>query len=106
MQVALAAAALVALDKGVALAISRSGTLPASLPSSTVCMLIVTAALIAIDRASPDAAKKATKFFEPAVEIIQRWMPLFYTPALVMMSVVGQRIVPEEGARLLAVVGA
>ncbi|KAG0619340.1 hypothetical protein M758_4G132500 [Ceratodon purpureus] len=107
VQVALAGAALVGLDKGIALALSRWGALPAALrnlPSSTVCMLLVTAALIAIDRADPSIAKSTTKFFEPAVEIIQRWMPLFYTPALVMMSVVGQRIVPEEGVRLLVLV--
>lgn len=108
MQVALAGAALVALDKGTALALTRWDALPAALrnlPSSTVCMLLVTAALIAIDRADPSMAKTTVQFFSPAVEIIQRWMPLFYTPALVMMSLIGQRIAVEEGVRLLVLVG-
>lgn len=108
MKVALAGAALVALDKGVALALNRWGALPVALrnlPSSTVCMLLVAAALVAIDRADPGMAKTTTQFFGPAVEIIQRWMPLFYTPALVMMSVVGQRIMVEEGVKLVALVG-
>ena len=108
MQVALAGAALVALDKGTALALNRWGALPAALrnlPSSTLCMLLLTAALIAVDRADPGLAKTTTQFFDPAVEIIQRWMPLFYTPAIVMMSVVGQKIVAGEAVRLLALVG-
>jgi hypothetical protein len=92
VQVALAGAALVALDKGTALALN-------------LCMLLLTAALIAVDRADPGLAKTTTQFFDPAVEIIQRWMPLFYTPAIVMMSVVGQKIVAGEAVRLLALVG-
>lgn len=99
---------MVALDKGTALALNRWGALPAALrnlPSSTVCMLLVAAALVAIDRADPSIAKSTTQFFGPGVEIIQRWMPLFYTPALVMMSVVGQRIRVEEGVKLAALVG-
>lgn len=107
LKVALAGAALVALDKGTALALNRWGALPAALrnlPSSTVCMLLVAAALVAIDRADPSTAKSTTQFFGPAVEIIQRWMPLFYTPALVMMSVVGQRMTVEEGVKLVALV--
>lgn len=107
VQVALAGAALVALDKGTALALNRWGALPAALrnlPSSTLCMLLLTAALIAVDRADPGLAKTTTQFFDPAVEIIQRWMPLFYTPAIVMMSVVGQKIVAGEAVRLLALV--
>lgn len=108
LKVALAGAALVALDKGTALALTRWGALPAALrnlPSSTVCMLLAVAALLAIDRADPGMAKTTTQFFAPAVEIIQRWMPLFYTPALVMMSVVGQKILVEEGVKLVALVG-
>ncbi|XP_024373340.1 plastidal glycolate/glycerate translocator 1, chloroplastic [Physcomitrium patens] len=107
LQVGLAGACLVALDKGTALALTRSEALPAvlrNLPSSTVCMILVAAALTAISRADQSTAKRITSFFEPAVEIIQRWMPLFYTPALVMLSVVGQRIVVEEGVRLLVLV--
>lgn len=78
LQVGLAGACLVALDKGTALALTRSEALPAvlrNLPSSTVCMILVAAALTAISRADQSTAKRITSFFEPAVEIIQRWMP-------------------------------
>lgn len=103
LEIAIAGASLVALDKGTALALNRWQALPAvirRLPSSTVCLLLVVAGLLAVDRADPTLAKKVTSIFEPAVEILQRWMPLFYTPAVVMMSLFAQTMSVEEGVRL------
>ena len=103
LEIAIAGASLVALDKGTALALNRWQALPAvirRLPSSTVCLLLVVAGLLAVDRADPNLAKKVTGIFEPAVEILQRWMPLFYTPAVVMMSLFAQTMSVEEGVRL------
>lgn len=108
MELAIAGASLLALDKGTALALNQWQALPAvirRLPSSTVCLLLVVAGLLAVDRADPNLAKKVTSIFEPAVEILQRWMPLFYTPAIAMMSVFAQTLSVKEGVRLTTLLG-
>jgi putative effector of murein hydrolase/sorbitol-specific phosphotransferase system component IIC len=94
LKIALAGAALVALDKGSATALQRWDAIPATLralPSSTFSMLLVLAALLALEYANPDYSKSITSFFAPAIELLQHWMPLFYTPPLVLMSVLAPR---------------
>ncbi len=41
--------------------------------------------LVALDRVSKQGADKLQAFFNPALNWIQRWLPLFYVPTLVVL---------------------
>lgn len=48
-------------------------------------MFGIIAALEALTRASRDRADAVAAFFAPALDWIQRWLPLFYVPSLIML---------------------
>ena len=48
-------------------------------------MFGIIAALEALTRASRDRADAVVAFFAPALDWIQRWLPLFYVPSLIML---------------------
>lgn len=104
-QIAMAAGLLVAGEKALGVGISQWQAVPSGLPAATVGMLILTGALTAVDAASPDYSKRIVSFFMPASEQFQRWMPLFYTPPLVMLPVALQKVTVEQGGKLLFLVG-
>ncbi len=56
--------------------------------------------LLALDRFSKDGADKVQAFFNPALNWIQRWLPLFYVPTLVVLP---QAIQGIPGAIFLVV---
>ena len=53
-----------------------------SLPAG---MFGIIAALEALTRASRERADAVVAFFAPALDWIQRWLPLFYVPSLIML---------------------
>jgi hypothetical protein len=48
-------------------------------------MFGVVAGLAALARASHERAEAVMAFFAPALDWIQRWLPLFYVPSLIML---------------------
>lgn len=48
-------------------------------------MFGIIAALEALTRASRERADAVAAFFAPALDWIQRWLPLFYVPSLIML---------------------
>ena len=48
-------------------------------------MFVIIATLLALDRVSKQAAERLLGFFNPALNWIQRWLPLFYVPTLVVL---------------------
>ena len=48
-------------------------------------MFIIIAALLAVSSVSQAAAENLYGFFDPALNWIQRWLPLFYVPTLVVL---------------------
>ncbi|GFZ08725.1 membrane protein [Actinidia rufa] len=54
-------------------------------PSALFGMFCVFTILMVLDSTVPDAATSLMNFFEPALMFIQRWLPLFYVPSLVVL---------------------
>ena len=48
-------------------------------------MFVIIATLLVMDRVSKRAADRVLGFFGPALNWIQRWLPLFYVPTLVVL---------------------
>ncbi len=48
-------------------------------------MFGVVAGLAALARVSRERADAVMAFFAPALDWIQRWLPLFYVPSLIML---------------------
>ena len=48
-------------------------------------MFGIVAALEALTRASRERADAVAAFYAPALDWIQRWLPLFYVPSLIML---------------------
>jgi hypothetical protein len=53
----------------------------------------------------PGAADKVESFFSPAALFIQRWLPLFYVPSLVVVPLAVKGIPAAEGAKIGAILG-
>ncbi len=58
-------------------------------------MFIIIATLLALQEASQKTADRLQAFFNPALNWIQRWLPLFYVPTLVVLPVAVQGIQGE-----------
>lgn len=61
-------------------------------------MFAIMGTLLALDRFSKEGADKVQAFFNPALNWIQRWLPLFYVPTLVVLP---QAVHGIAGALLL-----
>ena len=48
-------------------------------------MFMIMGTLVALDKFSKEGADKLQAFFNPALNWIQRWLPLFYVPTLVVL---------------------
>ena len=55
------------------------------MPAPRAGMFAIIAVLLGLDTASKDAAERLLAFFNPALNWIQRWLPLFYVPTLVVL---------------------
>lgn len=58
---------------------------------------------ILISTTFADVASKVESFFSPAILFIQRWLPLFYVPSLVMVPIAVQGIPAGIGAKIGAI---
>ena len=48
-------------------------------------MFMIMGTLLLLDRTSKKGADKVQAFFNPALNWVQRWLPLFYVPTLVVL---------------------
>ncbi|CAA6667028.1 unnamed protein product [Spirodela intermedia] len=72
-------------------------------PSALFGMFCVFTVLIVLDVAVPSAAKALANFFEPATLFIQRWLPLFYVPSLVVLPLAVRDIPTAAGLKIFSI---
>ncbi|KAK9821310.1 hypothetical protein WJX81_008067 [Elliptochloris bilobata] len=101
-QKAAALTTLYALNKALAVAVADAGL---HAPSALIGMFGVIAALAALTRASREHADAVAAFFAPALDWIQRWLPLFYVPSLIMLPLALRDIAGRDMAKILAIIG-
>ena len=65
-------------------------------------MFGIIAALFVVSRVSLDAAEQLMTFFTPALNWIQRWLPVFYVPTLITVPLATEGIggEPDSSANL------
>jgi putative effector of murein hydrolase/putative effector of murein hydrolase LrgA (UPF0299 family) len=93
--------AFLALDKFLKNVFSKYGL---SFPSALFGMFLFVLLLTALSAINTDAAGKVESFFLPANTFIQRWLPLFYVPSLVVVPLSLKRISATEGFKIGAIV--
>ncbi|KAL6176094.1 hypothetical protein ACLB2K_052730 [Fragaria x ananassa] len=69
-------------------------------PSALFGMFCIFSILIVLDVTVPTVATSLMKFFQPALLFIQRWLPLFYVPSLVVLPLSVKSIPPASGILL------
>eukprot|EP00897_Mesotaenium_endlicherianum_P002766 jgi/Mesen1/2517/ME000016S01863 len=72
-------------------------------PSALFGMLCIFSVLVVIDLIRPHAAQGVLDFFAPANTFIQRYLPLFYVPSLVVLPLALQGIAPAAGAKMAVI---
>ncbi|XAR70702.1 hypothetical protein NMG60_11027652 [Bertholletia excelsa] len=74
-------------------------------PSALFGMFCVFTILMILDSTVPDAAINLMNFFEPALLFIQRWLPLFYVPSLVVLPLAVKDIPAASGVKICFIIG-
>lgn len=74
-------------------------------PSALFGMFCTFTVLMALDSIVPKAAAGLMNFFEPALLFIQRWLPLFYVPSLVVLPLAVKDIPAASGAKICFILG-
>lgn len=74
-------------------------------PSALFGMFCIFSILTILDSTVPAAATNLVKFFEPALLFIQRWLPLFYVPSLVVLPLSIKDIPAASGIKIFCIVG-
>ena len=74
-------------------------------PSALFGMFCIFSVLIILDSTIPAAAKSLMNFFEPALLFIQRWLPLFYVPSLVVLPLSVKDIPAASGIKICYITG-
>ncbi|XP_010933398.2 plastidal glycolate/glycerate translocator 1, chloroplastic [Elaeis guineensis] len=69
-------------------------------PSALFGMFCVFSVLMVLDYVAPSAAMGLMGFFEPAALFIQRWLPLFYVPSLVVLPLAVRDIPAASGLKI------
>ncbi|KAL5132687.1 Plastidal glycolate/glycerate translocator 1, chloroplastic [Glycine soja] len=69
-------------------------------PSALFGMFCIFSVLIILDSTVPAAATAFVSFFVPAFMFIQRWLPLFYVPSLVVLPLAVKDIPAASGAKI------
>ncbi|KAK9072038.1 hypothetical protein SSX86_008470 [Deinandra increscens subsp. villosa] len=69
-------------------------------PSALFGMFCIFTVLVVLDVTVPAAANGLMNFFQPALLFIQRWLPLFYVPSLVILPLAVQDIPAASGAKI------
>ncbi|KAL2472183.1 Plastidal glycolate/glycerate translocator 1 [Abeliophyllum distichum] len=73
-------------------------------PSALFGMFCVFTILIVLDLIVPAAATGLMNFFEPALLFIQRWLPLFYVPSLVVLPLAVKDIPAASGLKIVFII--
>ncbi|XP_047164536.1 plastidal glycolate/glycerate translocator 1, chloroplastic-like, partial [Vigna umbellata] len=73
-------------------------------PSALFGMFCIFSVLIILDYAVPSAAVAFEKFFEPGIVFIQRWLPLFYVPYLVVLPLSLKEIPASSAIKICLIV--
>ncbi|CAL1399534.1 unnamed protein product [Linum trigynum] len=73
-------------------------------PSALFGMFCIFSVLIILDTAVPAVAAAVMSFFEPALLFIQRWLPLFYVPSLVVLPLSVKDIPAASGVKICLIV--
>ena len=74
-------------------------------PSALFGMFCIFTVLLALDSTVPSAATGVMNFFEPALLFIQRWLPLFYVPSLVILPLSVKDIPAASGIKICFIIG-
>lgn len=93
---------ILAMDKGLEQAFAALGI---KFPSALFGMFCIFSVLVILDLTFPVAATSLMNFFEPAVLFIQRWLPLFYVPNLVILPISVQDIPAASGIKIVFIIG-
>jgi hypothetical protein len=72
-------------------------------PSALFGMFCVFSVLVVLDAFVPALAKAFMDFFEPATLFIQRWLPLFYVPSLVVLPLAVRDVPAASGLKILTI---
>ncbi|CDP11726.1 unnamed protein product [Coffea canephora] len=73
-------------------------------PSPLFGMFCIFTILMALDSTVPAAATGLMNFFEPALLFIQRWLPLFYVPSLVVLPLAVKDIPATSGVKICIII--
>ncbi|KAL8536446.1 hypothetical protein ACS0TY_011888 [Phlomoides rotata] len=73
-------------------------------PSALFGMFCIFTILMVLDSTVPDAAITLMNFFQPALLFIQRWLPLFYVPSLVVLPLALKDIPASSGLKILYII--
>ncbi|TYI91519.1 hypothetical protein E1A91_D03G198200v1 [Gossypium mustelinum] len=73
-------------------------------PSALFGMFCIFSVLVILDTTIPAAATSLMNFFEPALMFIQRWLPLFYVPALVVLPLSVRDIPAASGLKICFII--
>ncbi|XP_058191561.1 plastidal glycolate/glycerate translocator 1, chloroplastic [Rhododendron vialii] len=73
-------------------------------PSALFGMFCVFTILMVLDSTIPAAATSLMNFFEPALLFIQRWLPLFYVPSLVVLPLAVKDIPAASGVKICLII--
>uniref|UniRef100_A0A0D9V1H6 Plastidal glycolate/glycerate translocator 1, chloroplastic n=1 Tax=Leersia perrieri TaxID=77586 RepID=A0A0D9V1H6_9ORYZ len=72
-------------------------------PSALFGMFCVFSVLVVLDAFAPALAKGFMDFFEPATLFIQRWLPLFYVPSLVVLPLAVRDVPAASGLKIFLI---
>ncbi|XP_061343063.1 plastidal glycolate/glycerate translocator 1, chloroplastic [Gastrolobium bilobum] len=73
-------------------------------PSALFGMFCIFTVLIILDFAVPSVAVALMNFFEPGLMFIQRWLPLFYVPYLVVLPLSLKDIPPPSAIKIFLII--
>lgn len=74
-------------------------------PSALFGMFCTFSILMILDTVIPAAAASVVSFFEPAFLFIQRWLPVFYVPSLVVLPLAVRDIPAASGLKVVGILG-
>ena len=74
-------------------------------PSALFGMFCIFSVLVILDSTIPAVVKSVMDFFEPALLFIQRWLPLFYVPSLVVLPLSVKDIPAASGIKICYITG-
>jgi len=74
-------------------------------PSALFGMFCIFSVLITLDATVPSAATALVSFFEPALLFIQRWLPLFYVPSLVVLPLAVKDVPAASALKIGLILG-